>query len=254
MSAETQLERRARDGGRRGCRRRLAQPLDHRSSSGPAAPLVVPEPTSSWSNRAIDRRRGRRRLRRTRGERGDRGPARHLVVETPAAPAACSSTPSTAAGWTSYSTASHARPARHVPSAAGDATWRSRSPPRRCPTPASGAACRSSTRPCSLTSRSRWMASCGTRASGRRSSTSVTRPVGACTSRPATAEIAVEPAVEEHAAVDLDAELAPPGALDVGSRLDPQFGESVWAPTTRSGAAPAGCARRQATSAPPRTV
>ena len=39
---------------------------------------------------------------------------------------------------------------------------------------------------------------------------------------PGDAEVAVEPAVEQHAAVDLDAELAPPGAVDVGARLDAQ--------------------------------
>ena len=38
------------------------------------------------------------------------------------------------------------------------------------------------------------------------------------------AEVAVEPAVEEDAAVDLDAELAPPGPPAVGVRLDPQPG------------------------------
>ena len=36
------------------------------------------------------------------------------------------------------------------------------------------------------------------------------------------AEVAVQPAVEQHPAVDLDAELAPPGAVDVGAGLDAQ--------------------------------
>jgi hypothetical protein len=38
------------------------------------------------------------------------------------------------------------------------------------------------------------------------------------------AEVAVEPAVEEHASVDLDAELAPARPLDVRSGFEPQSG------------------------------
>ena len=38
------------------------------------------------------------------------------------------------------------------------------------------------------------------------------------------AEVAVEPRVEQHAAVDLDAELAAAGPAGVGAGLDPQVG------------------------------
>ena len=52
---------------------------------------------------------------------------------------------------------------------------------------------------------------------------------------PGDAEVTIEPAVEEHAAVDLDAELAPPGGRTRrGCGLTRRPGESVCAPTIRT--------------------
>ena len=48
------------------------------------------------------------------------------------------------------------------------------------------------------------------------------------------AEVAVEPGVEQGAAVDLDAELPPPGQPVSGRGLIRRLGESVWAPTRRN--------------------
>ena len=73
-----------------------------------------------------------------------------------------------------------------------------------------------------MTSRSRWMASWGTRSSGR-STRSRRDLAGRRVDDPARqAEVAVEPGVEQHAAVDLDAELAAARPAGVGPRLDPQ--------------------------------
>ena len=94
--------------------------------------------------------------------------------------------------------------------AAASASHSANSPVVDVPLPQTGCrcCCLSSIRPRSLTSRSRWIASCGTRATGRRTSTSCDEP-SAQHDPPGDAEVAVEPRVEQHAAVDLDAELPP---------------------------------------------
>ena len=70
---------------------------------------------------------------------------------------------------------------------------------------------------------------------------------------PGDAEVAVEPAVEQHPAVDLDVELAPAGAAAVGVRLDAQArGVGVGADEADRRGRPAPAGRRHATSAPPR--
>ena len=141
---------------------------------------------------------------------------------------------------------------------------RRRTPPGvTSPRPQTGLRCcwalRSS--PLVVISRSRWMASCGTRTE---------RPIdeeqpllGAVAAAhddpPGQAEVAVEPRVEERAAVHLDGELAAAGPPGVGVRLDPQVravgvgaddpepgGRRVW--SGRGAPRPPGC-RRAARSA-----
>ena len=193
------------------------------SSSGPAAPVVLSEPTSSWSNRAMTDGRVAGRLGRA-GDRVDGGPARDLVVEPPggeqrlgrrrAPPAACDRT--------GTAPTRRRRRRRRRRQAAGQPARRTR---RRAahPMPHTGVrcCCLSSTRPRSLTSRSRWMASCGTRQIAS-STRDVDGRAVAQHDAAGDAEVAVEPRVDQRAAVDLDAELLPTDAAGVGPRLDAQ--------------------------------
>ena len=75
------------------------------------------------------------------------------------------------------------------------------------------------------------------------------------TTRPAMPRSRSSQLVEQHAAVDLDAELAPAGRAAVGPRLDAQVRASRCGRRRRGSAERAGAAgRRHATSAPPRTT
>ena len=129
------------------------------------------------------------------------------------------------------------------------------SPADGSPTPHTGVRCRcrSSFSPPSLTSRSRWTASWGTRATGSSTATSVAA-VGR-DEPPGDAEVAVEPRVVEDPAVDLDAELPPPERSRVGSGLDPQAGGvGVGPDEAKRGCRPEPSGTRHAISAPPRTA
>ena len=165
--------------------------------------------------------------------------------------------PSTAAGVRSNRHRSQPRDRRRRRRRPARRATRGTRPSRGAPVPQTGVrcCCLSSTSPRSLTSRSRWIASCGTRQIGASTATSAIEP-----SRehdPAgDAEVAVEPRVQQHAAVDLDAELLPAEAAGVGARLDPQarrVGVRADDPERRAPAC-GRSARRQATSAPPRTT
>ena len=92
------------------------------------------------------------------------------------------------------------------------------------PTPQTGTvcACLSSFSPSSLTDRSRWIASCGMRMIApvrTRSAAAVVQhdPAG-------QAQLAVEPGVEQRAAVHLHPQLLPAAAADVGLRLQHEAG------------------------------
>ena len=93
--------------------------------------------------------------------------------------------------------------------------------PRRGPRSGCVCRCRSNWRPFLPMDRSRWMASCGTRSSGR---STATRRVGPVAQRDTAgqAEVAVEPAVEQRPAVDLHGDLPPAVRAGVRERLDPQ--------------------------------
>ncbi len=121
---------------------------------------------------------------------------------------------------------------------AGCAASHSRnSPSRGLPMPHTGArwACLSSTSPFSFTSRSRWIASCGTRATGSSTATRWARR-RAIDQSTGDAEVAVEPRVQQRAAVDLDTQLLPAVTTRAsGSGFTCRPGESVWAPTIRNG-------------------
>ena len=223
--------RRRPGAGRRGRRR---GPATARSSTwasrAPSAPVAEVEPTSSWSNRQTHRD-GRRRRRR-RGRRPARRAARR---GRPSTSSRLSSRADETSSWRRPSRAPGVRSwTMRVP---GDDGRRRRRRPRRPrtrrrrrprpgPTPHTGVrcCCGLSLRPWPLTSRSRWMASCGMRRSGpsqaksRSSSSPSTRTVDPARQ----AEVAVEPRVPEGAAVDLDGELLPPEPARVGLGLDPE--------------------------------
>ena len=102
---------------------------------------------------------------------------------------------------------------------------RRRTRPRSdCPSPHIGTTCccRSSTTPRSFTSRSRWIASCDSRSSGRSTSTSRTSPLLAARLVPTRPRSRSSHELTQRAAVHVDAELAVAGAARVGARLDPQ--------------------------------
>ena len=148
------------------------------SRIGPDAPVVDAEPTSSWSNRAIIATwsAGSAAARAVVAAQHDTWLSRRPLASSER------SAPSTAAGWTSNRHSSHAAgtavPARSAIHCANVG--------RRASVAHTGLmwAWRSRTRPRSLTSRSRWIASCGTRAIGSSTATSVVVPSGA-TRRPA---------------------------------------------------------------------
>jgi hypothetical protein len=90
--------------------------------------------------------------------------------------------------------------------------------------------CGLSLSPSSLTLRSRWTASCETRARGRWTRARWAAP-SSVKHHPREAEVAVEPGVPEGPAVDLDAELEAPLAAYAARGLSRRWGESVCAPT-----------------------
>ena len=175
------------------------------SSNGPLAPVVLCRPDLLVVEQG-DHRHGVRRRRCRQRRRGR--PARHLVVEPAAGEQRHDRRQGPLLGL-------HVEEAQLPPESARRCRWRRRAIRRtrqvstcRCPTPDGGAAaCRASGR-VSFTPRSRWIASCGTRATGRCTSTRCDEP-SAVSDPSGDAEVAVEPRVEQHTAVDLDAELLP---------------------------------------------
>ena len=169
--------------------------------------------------------------------RSSRSSPRGRTVRRPAAP---SPRPSTRAGCRAARTTAASgrhraptRPARRratAPTMPARAEIPARSPIQSAKSPTAGkptphtglrCCCVSRSNPTEFTSRSRCTASCGTRAIGSRTSTSVGRAVVG-DEPTGDAEVAVEPRVVEDAAVHLDGELLPPEAAGVGVRLDPQ--------------------------------
>ena len=183
MSAEMQYEAasaRARSSGPppAPCTRRSTSC----SSAGPPAPVLVADPTSSWSNRHT-----------TWATSAAGAPASdsiaHHVEQRLSRRAEASSSPAPprrAGGVRSWSMRSHARTERasKPPVAASHDT---NSPSVALPRPQIGVRCTCLSRssPRSPISRSRWMASCGTRATGVETFTSRTEP-STSTTRPDT--------------------------------------------------------------------
>jgi hypothetical protein len=214
----------------------------HRLEEGTARPRSLDEPTSSWSLRTIIAMVARSAPR----------PASAVAAQhdswLSSRPDASSewSAPSTAAPCTSYRHSSHHAGVDRRVRRRRRSTRRTRRA-RAADAPDRGEVLLGVEREAPLlTSRSRWTASCGTRATGSATSTRAGR--AAAVDEPAgDAEVAVEPAVVQDAAVDLDGELLPAVAAGVGLGFTRRHGESVWAPTDperREPVAPSGVATR----------
>ena len=217
--------------------------------NAPAAPGRRVLPTSSWSNSTTTADSWRRSAPAVAATSASTAAWHDSRLSSRGAPIELAVDARASAGgvrsWTHHVPGEDVVPARRR-CALGHEARRSR-PRRRAqrPRPARGAPARLSTRPRSLTSRSRWMASCGIRRSG--SSMRKQALVGAVAAGighgdPARQpEVAVEPRVEQHAAVDLDAELAAADPAGVGLGLDPQVrAVGVGADDPEPGAGPAG--------------
>ena len=108
-----------------------------------------------------------------------------------------------------------------------------------------------------MISRSRWMASCGTRQERAiDEQEALLGAVGAAHHDPARqAEVAVEPGVEQGAAVDLDGQLAVARPTGVRVRLDPQVrAVGVGADDPEPAAGPWWAPVDHATRLPPRST
>ena len=172
-----------------------------------------------------------------------RGPARQLVVEAARRQerpigAEHASRPARRRGDSSHQLGASPAPACSPIHSAN-------SPTAANPTPQTGlrCCCVSSSSPTALTSRSRWTASCGTRAIGSCTSTSVVVPSRG-DQPPGDAEVAIEPRVVQDAAVHLDGELLPTEPPASGCGFTRRQGESVWPPTMRNGSDGVGRAGR----------
>ena len=206
------------------------------------------EPTSSWSNSAID---GDVVAGLGGGERATVAAQHDTWLSRRPLASSERSAPSTAAGCTSYRHSSHARRRRRSPGPLGEPRRRSRR--RRVDVAHTG-------RQVGLAVEhqpalvdvavevDRQLRHPGDRLGDvdeRRRAVGGDDPAG-------DAEVAVEPAVEQHAAVDLDAELPPAGAPAVGPRLDAQAGRVGVGADDADRPTVTVAGRRQATSAPPR--
>ena len=195
------------------------------TSRAPSAPVALVDPTSSWSYRHTTGTDGVSSGAASRpcspAKEEQRLSRRGALTNTP-------STPVRRDGVRSWAMTSQARtspaptPRRSAsrpvkPAPAPRSPSRSQIGARCC--------CAFSRRPSVMISRSRWIASWGTRSSGSSMRTRRSGPVGGGHRHAAgQAEVAVQPRVQQGAAVDLDAELAHAGGDVVRAGLDAQVG------------------------------
>ena len=221
------------------------------SSIGPAAPVLLSLPTSSWSSRAMTRWAsvGSAASRASVAIQHDSWLSRRPAASSDA------SAPSTAAGVRSNRHNSH-QPRSAAGTSRRSASQVRKSPSRQAPVPHTGVrcCCLSSCRPRSFTSRSRWMASCGTRHTASSTAMSTVAP-SRSTTRPAIPRSRSSHEFRSTPPYTSTPSWRHPLPPVSGRGFTRRHGESVWAPMMRNGVeGVAWAARRNATTDAPFTT